>query len=90
MGFAPTNDVVTLQAQRDHLQQLVVALEQTLAEQKLLLQAQETRVTDALAMLDTLLGVIRRAGGWLPGDDQAILRAAERLLHHAGWKEGTP
>lgn len=37
----------------------------------------------AVALFD-VMGVIRRVGGWLPTEDQAICRVADIVLHDAG------
>lgn len=53
-----------------------------------MLQGQLEELTRSYAQvvvtLADVMGVIRRIGGWLPTEDQAICRIAESVLREAG------
>ena len=78
----------------DHMRvvALVTVLQHSLATQRLAMQGQKDKLGQASAahaqtitMLADVIAVVRRSGGWLAADDQALLRAAEMLLRAAGW-----
>jgi hypothetical protein len=71
---------------------LLTVLQHSLAAQRQALQCQDDKLVQAhtahaqtVTMLADVIAVVRRSGGWMAADDQALLRAAETLLRAAGW-----